>query len=602
MPDRPVFDLGLVMAGAVSAGAYTAGVVDFLIEALDAYYAERDRPGWDGPTHDVRVPVMAGASAGGITSAIAAVHFMHPITHLRPGQELAPEQAKSNQLYHSWVQQIDISKLLGIQDIKQRKALVSALDSTALGEIARGALNVDGPRAKRPWVADPLAVFLTVANLRGMPYGFKLYGTAASDAYGMTNHMDEMRFAVTWQAAAPTGFIPLEAAACPAGNWELLATSALATGAFPVGLSPRILKRKLRDYFDRDNIRDPAVGNPAPEDYEFVCVDGGLMNNEPLEQARRYLAGADKHNPRPGEVARRAAIMIDPFPNQIHFDPEARNDDRLFAVAPRMFNALVNQARFKPEELALAESDHVYSRFIISPSRREADGRQADFAIASATLGGFGGFFEESFRHHDYLLGRKNCQSFLKRYLALPESNPLFAEMSLEQRQAWQVKERDGSPRRVPGADGSSHPALPIIPLVEALQVDEEILPFDAPKPEHIDLASIRRQVQGRIKALAATAIDDELGAHLPWLVRLGAKAAMKFSLERKLTDTVMARIEEGLSPLGPLGGRTSAVSRKDSQAMEGPARIVGKDVASSVEGLADADAKRHLTGKAAAS
>jgi predicted patatin/cPLA2 family phospholipase len=33
----PVFKIGLVLAGAVSAGAYTAGVVDFLFEALEAW-------------------------------------------------------------------------------------------------------------------------------------------------------------------------------------------------------------------------------------------------------------------------------------------------------------------------------------------------------------------------------------------------------------------------------------------------------------------------------------------------------------------------------------------------------------------------------------
>jgi hypothetical protein len=219
-----------------------------------------------------------------------------------------------------------------------------------------------------------------------------------------------------------------------------------------------------------------------------------------------------------------------------------------------MFNALVNQARFKPEELALAEDDDVYSRFMISPSRREADGSQAEYAIASATLGGFGGFFEESFRRHDYLLGRRNCQSFLKRYLALPETNPLFAEMSAAQKQAWQVKERDGTPRRVPAADGNAHPALPIIPLPPELQVDEQALPEDRPRPEQVDLDGIRRQVRARVKALAATTIDEELGGVLPRVVRWGAKAAMKFSLEKKLTDKVMAKLTEGLSPLGPLG------------------------------------------------
>jgi hypothetical protein len=59
------FELGLVMAGAISAGAYSAGVLDFLFEALDAYEEAKGQPGWSGPTHDVRVPVMCdGRSVG----------------------------------------------------------------------------------------------------------------------------------------------------------------------------------------------------------------------------------------------------------------------------------------------------------------------------------------------------------------------------------------------------------------------------------------------------------------------------------------------------------------------------------------------------------
>lgn len=560
--ERPVFELGLVMAGAISAGAYTAGVMDFFIEALDAYYAARDADDWDGPRHDVRVPVLAGASAGGMTSAIAAVHFMHPITHVRPGQDLGPGDAKGNQLYHSWVQQIDISKLLGTADIERRKELVSALDSSSLESIANGALSVDGPKNKRPWVADPLAVFLTVANLRGIPYGFKLYGTRTDDAYGMTNHMDDMRFAVTWGDKAPAGFIPLHPKECPTGSWETLARSALATGAFPVGLSPQILKRSIRDYFGRQDMRDPALGT-VPDEYRFVCVDGGLMNNEPLEQARRYLARAEAsgHNPQKGNKATRAVIMIDPFPNQVSFRDYAEGGDRLLAMIPTMFNALVSQARFKPEELALAEEESVFSRFMISPSRRDAEGNQVDYAIASATLGGFGGFFEESFRRHDYLLGRKNCQSFLKRYLVLPDNNPLFDGMSDERKSAWQVKERGGEPRRVAAGDGTMRPALPIIPLAAHLQKDEEIPQGDQPKPENVNLAEIRRQVRARIKAVAHTLIFDELGDQLPFLVREGARWSMKLSLEKKLTNAVMDRLVAGLSPLGPLGGQPGAAA-----------------------------------------
>ena len=36
--NEDVFHLGLTMAGAVSAGCYTAGVMDYLFEILDLYY------------------------------------------------------------------------------------------------------------------------------------------------------------------------------------------------------------------------------------------------------------------------------------------------------------------------------------------------------------------------------------------------------------------------------------------------------------------------------------------------------------------------------------------------------------------------------------
>ena len=50
----PTFEIGFVLAGAISAGCYSAGVMDFIIEALDDYYAEKDKPGWNGPKHDVQ--------------------------------------------------------------------------------------------------------------------------------------------------------------------------------------------------------------------------------------------------------------------------------------------------------------------------------------------------------------------------------------------------------------------------------------------------------------------------------------------------------------------------------------------------------------------
>src|SRR5258708_30846348 len=65
------FQLGLVLAGAISAGAYTAGVLDFLFHALSDWEEHRNDPGV--PQHRVVLKVVAGASAGAMTGALGAV-------------------------------------------------------------------------------------------------------------------------------------------------------------------------------------------------------------------------------------------------------------------------------------------------------------------------------------------------------------------------------------------------------------------------------------------------------------------------------------------------------------------------------------------------
>ena len=62
-----IFKIGFALSGAISAGAYTAGVVDYFFQALNAWEQAR---GTDGaPGHRVSVQVITGASAGAITGA-----------------------------------------------------------------------------------------------------------------------------------------------------------------------------------------------------------------------------------------------------------------------------------------------------------------------------------------------------------------------------------------------------------------------------------------------------------------------------------------------------------------------------------------------------
>lgn len=71
-PKAETFEIGLVLAGAISAGAYSAGVMDFLIEALDAWEEAKVNAPGSVPTHSIRIKVIAGASAGAMNGAIAS--------------------------------------------------------------------------------------------------------------------------------------------------------------------------------------------------------------------------------------------------------------------------------------------------------------------------------------------------------------------------------------------------------------------------------------------------------------------------------------------------------------------------------------------------
>ncbi len=157
------FELGLVMAGAVSAGAYTAGVVDFLLEAFEEWEKAKATGGIEVPRHRVVLRAVAGASAGGMTGAILAGLY---------GRERIPVtgQAKElNPLYEAWVNRIDIHDLLSASDSPTR-ALESALNCDTLERIAADVFNPNTAPVQRPYLARDMALYLAVTNLRGVPY------------------------------------------------------------------------------------------------------------------------------------------------------------------------------------------------------------------------------------------------------------------------------------------------------------------------------------------------------------------------------------------------------------------------------------------------
>ena len=570
-PEADTFEIGLVLAGAVSAGAYTAGVMDFLFEALDEWYRYRKedkklpKHKRKLPQHNVVLRVISGASAGGINGAIAAAACRYNFPTITLGN--AEERGSENPFFSTWVKGIDISHLLDPSDIKRGKPVRSILNSECLDELANEIVGLSGPcvsPGQRGWLADPFKLLLTVTNLQGVPYEVRFSG-GTGFGHEMMMHRDHMGFSVSvsddsGQAPAPApDLVPLRKsnnAKNPA--WKLLAKTALASGAFPFALATQILSRPGSDYDYRYIFPYAPTGlvysQPrikTNELYDFAAVDGGTMNNEPFELAHRELAGLRGHNPRSGKAANRAVIMVDPFTDR---QEEPSDPDRsLLGTFLALFPALVAQTRFKQIDLTLAEAGDVYSRFLIAPRRFDCGGRKfvGSKAIASSRLSGFLGFFCEAYRMHDYMLGRQNCQHFLRDWFVLPSTqtnegqclsgdNPLFKK--------WPQAALSNTNFKNKSRHRKDH--RQIIPLVGTAAKCQTLAEWPSGKFNGYD--QFRQQIENRVHKLGGPIADAISRAYYKetegisrWLLRNALWLVWHLRLKRRIRRQLKQWIDD---------------------------------------------------------
>jgi hypothetical protein len=384
-----------------------------------------------------------------------------------------------------------------------------------------------------------------------------------SDLLGhpMRMHADYMRFAYATPNGSPRTAgrdetLPDEIALAPLRvgapadapdspeTWRRLGDTALASGAFPFALQPRDLWQCAASYDYRrvvipggetQEVRAirPAFPEGTTADYRFVCVDGGTFDNEPLEQLRVTVAGPLGRNPRGGSAAKRATILIDPFAEPPTAGPERAREPDDTAISPlkRLLLALVSayteNARAKPVDLALAEEDTVYSRYIIVPRRQATSGAGA---IAAGALGGFLGFLTPQYRHHDFHLGRWNCQRFLQQHLTLPADNPLFKAPG------WTQDMKDEGLAR-PGSNGE----LPIIPLL-GTAAHSVPLPLWPRNVGGARLDSLTPSIRRR-----ADAIVDRLSGGMGRFRRIGFNLFIKSALLDTIHDWVVTALKRGI-------------------------------------------------------
>ena len=202
-----------------------------------------------------------------------------------------------------------------------------------------------------------------------------------------------------------------------------------------------------------------------------------------------------------------------------------------------MLDAWKMQCRFKPAELALAHRDDVYSRFLVAPSRGDATPLTLH-PLAAGGLGAFLGFCHETFRIHDYLLGRRNCQNFLQQHFTLPHDNPIIKAGYF-----------DAHDVALPGLTKlcAKSGEWPIIPVIGALAAREESLPFWPEgkfKPEHL-----RELLDARI-AMVLDKLTEEVTSSMGWFVRFGIRVVVpsaKYVANGKMLDAAIEAINEAL-------------------------------------------------------
>lgn len=369
------FHLAITMAGAVSAGAYTAGVMDYLIEVLDKWEALRVSGNHKDkiPTHNIKIEVLSGASAGGMTACISSI-FLHqgernPVSNTKSKDK----DGKKNRLYNSWVnlnngkKSLDkndaIFELLGnsdvhrIESLKQEKGIagdktvsfpISLFNSSIIRDIAESSTNLSDKEkleCRLPkYVAEDFDVFVTLTSLKGFPKRFKLKKNGKDDykaEFSVVDHRDLVMFNFG-KDFEKDGIVNIDLVTAEKDdeNLKILRNAAVSTGAFPIGLEYGFVKRSTK-YINK-NFLMKHIHQPEPNEdivegniYSSAMIDGGLINNEPFEltelllKERLKATYADLNDK--ALKNKYSMLLIDPFPSK-PIDFSVDNGDELGAV------------------------------------------------------------------------------------------------------------------------------------------------------------------------------------------------------------------------------------------------------------------------------
>jgi hypothetical protein len=608
------FELGLVLGGTVSAGAYTAGALDLLVQALDAFQMETDPPA----QHKVILRLAAGTSGGAVCSAILGLSLNRQFTHIVDNQTALNTNGAGpadNKFWDLWVNNLSFLPMLDTGDLANPiqdpadppgsdlppvQHVPALLNGKVIDDAVALVVAYAGQRGNtiRPWAVAPFRLATTVCNLRGVPYtiaGAPAIGPFTGTAY--VEHDDYAWFALPnvrgtddgdigsrrpnefWLSAAPQPGISFP--------YQTLGDYARASGAMPLGLPSRPLSRPAEHYLYRPYARVDDAGVvqtawPSPDwseltdvlagqPYSFTGVDGGTLNNDPVKIAHEALSGIGVHNPRAANQANRALLLIDPLADE----PTTVNPIGLsiVAAAKALISTLVGGARYLTADLDLFQAQDVFSRFQLVPTRTGLDGRAlpgdaaprdkngnppvGEAALAGTDLFALGGWCARPFRVHDFLLGRLNMAAYLRRELILRGDNSLFNNWSLGKINDYSLQQNgDRLTTAVTPETPKATYFLPVIPMpADNFGVTPPTWPNGA-----LDPSSLQQPIKARAEAVLGALRADNLPGFVGWLVALVALGGVADTIANDIVAALTKTLaDRNLWPLTGAGVAAAA-------------------------------------------
>lgn len=584
------FHLGITMAGAVSAGAYTAGFMDYILEALSAWETakneNKDNPNSNIPNHNVIIDAIGGASAGGMVSMITTLALCSG--KIKPVKEVANTKT-GNILYDSWVFLDDddslydgskkgkttFEKMLSNTDIKAGKGAASLLNSIPIDRIAEKVFEQLPANASLtnlpPYISKDLRVLLTVTSLRPLDYKVKFSKIKskfldATPGHRISNHDIVAHFKLNYNEDTDKNkYLPFQPLKLDVinnsgknlkSNRDFLINVTKATGAFPIGLAPRYfesdfpLEYVYNSLVERNSFTskmDVELDINKKGNFQFTAVDGGAINNEPFDEVLRCLVS--NHGPEDATNPKYGTILIDPFPNfEDEKSLEIPNYEKtsIMQIIGNLIPTVLNQARNKQNDTYGTGLFKLmaFPRKLKLGSQKEVDHPP----LATGGIGGFGGFLDIEFRKHDFFLGRKNAKNFLRgiMFMEYDKDDPknLFNGVSDKAIKKFSKK--------IKQADGTKKIYMPIIPDVSKLEADDESNPSrykiqDFPKFDKQGFKKLEQPIKNRVKAILKAELDGKISG---WIWSIG-KSFVINKISKKMTKWIMETIEKDFAKRG---------------------------------------------------